>query len=221
MRLDVNHKGKVFGHVTLISLVSRTKTLQIWKGRCACGKVMNFRLGNLKTGNTTSCGCAKYTLGGKSTTREYKCWRAMLHRCSDKSKGHVRKCYYERGIRVCPQWAVPHEGFKTFLRDMGVKPSPKHSIERKDNDGNYCPENCCWATTKEQAWNKRKRQPVIDVPGRRYHMLTAVMFAGKNSGRQQMWIFRCDCGTEKRIIEDQVKRGQIKSCGCLRTRPRK
>jgi hypothetical protein len=83
---------------------------------------------------------------------EYNSWRAMIERCTN-SKVQNFAYYGGRGITVCPRWL---HSFKDFLTDMGHKPSLEHTIERKRVDGNYEPLNCCWATKKEQAQNRRK-----------------------------------------------------------------
>lgn len=81
---------------------------------------------------------------------EYKAWQSMRQRCFN-PKCTCFKNYGARGITICDRWAV----FANFLFDMGTKPSPKHTLERKDNNGNYEPFNCCWATSKEQNRNSR------------------------------------------------------------------
>ena len=89
---------------------------------------------------------------GRSKTTEYHIWRTMLARCyNPKSKKYPS--YGERGIKVCPEW---RESFENFLADMGLRPVG-HSIERKNNDGDYEPNNCVWATAKIQANNRRLR----------------------------------------------------------------
>lgn len=84
---------------------------------------------------------------------EYRAWHAMQQRCYY-TKGQAFPRYGGRGIRVCDQWRG-RKGFVQFLADIGPKPSPKHSIDRIDNDGNYEPGNCRWATATEQNRNKR------------------------------------------------------------------
>jgi len=89
--------------------------------------------------------------GGRISSISYKSWVSMIHRCKNDTKSSHR--YKDRGIKVCDMWV---SSFEKFLLDMGEKPSIKYTIERLDNDGNYCPHNCKWATVSEQ--NKNKSQ---------------------------------------------------------------
>ena len=84
----------------------------------------------------------------KYQSPEYNSWRAMKARCLNPNNEH----YGGRGIRVCKRWL---NSFDNFLKDMGSRPSAKHSIERINNNGNYTPKNCCWTTQPEQLKNRR------------------------------------------------------------------
>ncbi len=86
---------------------------------------------------------------------EYKVWQGMRDRCLN-SGADCYPRYGGRGIRICERW----DSFQNFYADMGPRPSSTHSIERKDNTGNYCPENCCWATKKDQGRNKRSNRNI-------------------------------------------------------------
>ena len=91
---------------------------------------------------------------GGSYTAEYRAWRGMISRCNDKNNPN----YGQRGIIVCERWLV---SFQEFLSDMGERPSSKHSVERKDVNGNYEPDNCVWATDEEQMRNRRDTNYVM------------------------------------------------------------
>jgi hypothetical protein len=118
---------------------------------CDCGEQREARLDQLLSGKHRSCGCKK-TTHGRYADPIYTIWQELRYRCSNPNKKHY-SYYGGRGIKVCKDW---DESFDAFLKDMGERPSPEHSIDRIDPDGDYCKENCRWATKSEQSRNTRK-----------------------------------------------------------------
>ena len=140
--------------------------------RCKCGTVKPVREQNLIRGLSTNCGCERDKKTGNrfrkhgesrgNRTPEYIAWRGMITRCTNKNERSYAD-YGARGILVCERW-TGCDGYKNFLADMGRRPGPGYSIERKENNGNYEPSNCRWATAKEQARNKRSNR-IIEANG--------------------------------------------------------
>lgn len=122
---------------------------------------------------------------GLARTREFSILRDMKARCYNPSRNRYAN-YGGRGIKVCDRWLYGDgvkSGIECFVADMGMRPSPEHSIERRDNNGNYDPSNCYWATRKEQARNKRRTR-FIEVSGKVMPLTEAIEVLGVNVHRE-------------------------------------
>lgn len=130
--------------------------------RCNCGTSRTVSNSDLRRGKSISCGCHRREINtshGMSSVPEYRTWIRIWRRCTD-TKAKQFKDYGGRGIRVCDRW----KQFDAFFSDMGERPSPQHEIDRIDNDGNYEPSNCRWATKHVQSRNKRSNR-IITIGG--------------------------------------------------------
>lgn len=151
--------GKRFGKLTVIEFNGKNKFKKpLWKCKCDCGNEAVVAGENLtKKIATKSCGCLRLesnTKHNKCKTSIYNVWNGMIQRCTD-IKNSRYKSYMGRGITVCDKWLT----FEGFYEDMGDRPKGM-SLDRVDNNGNYCNENCKWSTPKEQSNNTRKNHPL-------------------------------------------------------------
>lgn len=149
-----------------------------WNCKCECGTLKTIHANTLRNGDSKSCGClrdeiarAKQTTHGMRGTRTYDTWRGIKGRCLNKDdKAYLD--YGGRGVTVCDHWLK----FENFFADMGVRPEGL-TIDRKDNDGDYTPENCRWATQKEQC-NNRRNNRIIEYNGEKKTLTAWAEFIG-------------------------------------------
>jgi len=157
--------GIRFGQLSVLRLDKIEDGRSWWLCKCDCGVELSVRSNNLKQ-KTKSCGCRNYRKcrqgkfrqgkHGLSKSVEYRTWITMLQRCLDENcKSYSR--YGGRGITVCERWLL----FENFFADMGMRPSKRHSIDRIDNEKGYGPDNCRWATQKEQTRNTRRNRHLV------------------------------------------------------------
>jgi hypothetical protein len=148
--------GQKFSRLTVIKAVKCADRTR-WLCQCECGNTRIVSGSDLRKGNPKSCGCWKREqqtthaeCSRNSISPEYYSWRQMKSRCfNPNATGY--KYYGGRGIRVCERWL----NYEAFLSDMGRRPTPKHTLDRIDTDGNYEPANCRWATRAEQVRNRK------------------------------------------------------------------
>jgi len=163
--------GKKFGRLVPMKFVGKDKSHHtLWLCRCDCGREKIINSHGLKNGNTRSCGCLRIDRTSKTgknnkkhgharkgkTSKTYSTWKSIIQRCNN-PKNPDYKYYKGRGITVCKRWSNKKTGFQNFLKDMGERPKGL-SIDRTNNDGNYNKRNCRWATSKQQASNKKRKR---------------------------------------------------------------
>lgn len=159
--------GCRFGSLLVLrATAERRERCVMWRCLCDCGARVLVRASTLRAGRTISCGCSRkptaplrnrrhgHTSGG-NISPEYRAWTEMKRRCLDRHRKEFKN-YGGRGIAIHAAWA---SDFAAFFACVGPRPSSRHSIDRyPNNDGNYEPGNVRWATAKQQANNRRKRE---------------------------------------------------------------
>lgn len=152
----VDEVGNNYGRLTVVSRAKSTSNHAKWNCSCSCGVMTIVSGTHLRSKHTTSCGCALKEARikhGKHGTPTYNTWASMIARCyNPKCKNYTH--YGARGILVCDRWRWSPD---SFIDDMGES-KPGFSLERIDVNDGYYPENCKWATAKDQARNKRNNR---------------------------------------------------------------
>lgn len=149
--------GQKFNRLTVLTRAENNRHgNRMWGCLCECGAAVQVTSAKLVSGHTKSCGCFardRATKHGMHKSSEYAIWAQMIERCHNPKSGGKYDRYGGRGIKVCDRW---RSSFSAFFADMGPRPSPQHTIDRKDNDGSYSPDNCVWETWRNQYRNRRQ-----------------------------------------------------------------
>lgn len=169
-RKPIDLTGKTFGRLTVINRAKNDNNVVVWNCKCVCGNMKKVRAGNLKSGGVKSCGCLskdvyKSELFSKLNSKHgvsnhplYKAWSGMIYRCYN-NKSSDYKNYGGRGIKVCDDWIDnPKKYIEDIEKNLGKKPTPQHTLDRINNDGNYEITNIRWANKSEQVVNQRARK---------------------------------------------------------------
>lgn len=190
--------GHRSGMLSVIVRAESRDNKAYWLCRCDCGAEPKISGDVLRRGQY-SCGCV--ALGrrthGMSETRGYKIWGGMIQRCTNSEVAHFAD-YGGRGITVCARWAA---SFANFIADMG-DPPPGHSIERRDNEAGYSPENCYWLPLKRQSQNRRGNI-YVEVAGETVCVAEAARRLGISYGTAR---YRATKAVKKRELEAPVGR---------------
>lgn len=186
--------GQRFGRLTVLGYAGCHQRRRLWLCKCDCGQSKLAENGNLRSGGTKSCGCLQRQrvaetktihgfAAGPAKAPEYKVWGAMIRRCHN-PKDTFYRYYGGRGISVDDRWRFGDDkasAFECFISDMGRRPSKTHQLDRRNNDGPYCIDNCRWVRPVEQNRNRTNSRTVTfrgdvmplvvacEIAGLRYH----------------------------------------------------
>jgi hypothetical protein len=193
-----DYTGQKFGR---LSVNGPTARRYYWSCVCECGASREINIYSLLRG-TSSCGCllrekiaaVNYEHGMKKSP-EYACWCRMNSRCYNRHAKNYQR-YGGRGIRVCERW---RHNFSAFYEDMGPRPSRHHSIDRINNEGPYAPENCRWATSREQS-NNTRRNNWVEYQGQRFTIAQLARLVGVSTRLLQQRLVR-----DRRTVTEAIK----------------
>jgi len=211
--------GKRYGRYIVLYLSGHKgkQRARMWRCKCDCGNEKDVDGSALRKGLVQSCGCLWRSLTthkthGKTGTRVISSYYAMVKRCTNnKDKEWMR--YGGRGIKICERWLKGDgkiSGSEAFINDMGEPPSKSHSIERIDFNGNYEPDNCYWATPKQQANNKSNTR-YIEVFGERLPISIAADKFNIKRATLRDRIFRYGMSAEQAVSLPVRKRSIVAS----------
>lgn len=205
----VDLTGQRFGRLVALQTEGKYAAGFKWRLRCDCGVEIVAIGSNVRAGRTRSCGCLRdeaivsaNTTHGKRYTPEFKVWAGMHNRCRNPNDVAFTR-YGGRGIRVCERW----RDFESFYADMGARPSHKHSLDRINNDGNYAPDNCRWATASQQRRNQRGTI-YLEFNGRRLAMADVAELLGVTYSTMENRLRRGDTG-ERLFRPTRTRMGRL------------
>ena len=185
--------GNQYGDLTVLGRDTERNGVY-WIVQCVCRNRYSIRGTGLTYDGVVRCpDCtnrkkseeSKLKTHGRSDTTEYKSWCMMKSRCNNPNYTH-HEYYGGRGIKVCDRW---NESFDAFYEDMGDRPTPKHTLDRIDSNGNYTPENCRWATRHEQVINRRN-EVLLEYQGRQVSLVEIAMETGIPRAKLYSYLYR-------------------------------
>ena len=207
--------GRKYNNWTVLSLNSFFKKGVRFKAtcKCICGTIREVDMCRVIKGISKSCGCItnRFDIGsfkrthGMRDSPEFNCWLCIIQRCCN-NKNPSYKNYGGRGIKVCEHWL---ESFINFYEDMGDKPTKNHSLDRIDNNRDYSPENCRWATCFDQSINRRNTKKIIGVRFEPPSSFGAYINRGGGSS-ERIGTFKCQILAAKAYDEECYKIREIK-----------
>lgn len=229
-RLPLLEVGAKFGDWTVVGQLEKEhngkENVPFSRVRCACGKVEKDLLSSyLRAGKTNGCGCKRglalaYSgiTHGKSRTPIYRLWAAIKHRLGSQAS--------YAGIGMYGPWMIDFVAFETFILSLGPKPTPQHTLDRIDSNGDYAPDNLRWADKTLQSVNRRNNMlgnleanSKVAV-GQKYDLLTVEELIIRRAYGRNWYAarVRCECGTIKVVHQKQLLSEKTKSCGCFKNR---